>query len=614
MPKDRRSFMLVAAHMIKNAHRYYDSETDDLGITAELKSDADLSISVTSKVNKGSENEECKEVNRLLREIRLLKRHNRINEQQKMVKSLKEKSGSYRSIASVTGVPLKTVHLWCSEPKNREHLGTTRANLRREEFINFLMQDTVSYSHPCKKYAGKRFLMETWEDTYQKYLQQPQFHKNGVMSKTTLRIYRPRYIQLAKSIPLNQCLCDYCENCDLMMKSLLAAGIKGLQRNRYGVVDASLCDVRYGQFGTDYSFCGHSCITRQCSDCGKHKLKELIEVLNGDVLKLNKTISWHKWQTLEGKTVPQKCQIKKPLKTAVNEFLNIVEDLSEHLFRANWHKNLFQYIKGNLLFGYVLQVMDFAMNFNNWYQDEVQSAYWNGTQTTIHGTINFFLCPRAGCREVVTLALVHISDDLKHDSFLSRAAQNLTFRFLANLGIPLELIIQFCDNCAAQYKSRRPFAELARLALEIIRVYFGEKHGKSHADALFGRLKAWMSYKIRSRHFVVSDAHDFYKYCKEYYETPRLTNCCQHYRVEFEFIRPSDIRRHHDCDLDTHVEKTQELYSVRNTTQPLQLKVRNVPCLCIPCIKDEGQCLNSEFTDPWRIVDLIPLKGSNPRK
>ena len=169
------------------------------------------------------------------------------------------------------------------------------------------------------------------------------------------------------------------------------------------------------------------------------------------------------------------------------------------------------------------------MNFNNWYQDEVQSAYWCGTQTTIHATINFFRCPRQNCDQIVTLALVHVSDDKKHGSFLSRAAQNLTFAYLVAAGVPLDLVIQFCDNCASQYKSRRPFTEMARSSLQLICVYFSEKHGKSHTDALFGRLKAWMTCNIRTRKFVVTNAHDFYRYCKEYYETPRMDDCCQHY-------------------------------------------------------------------------------------
>ena len=132
----------------------------------------------------------------------------------------------------------------------------------------------------------------------------------------------------------------------------------------------------------------------------------------------------------------------------------MIQDLSGHLFRANWNKNVFEYIKGNLEQGYLLQVLDFAMNFNNRYQDEVQSAYWTGTKTTIHGTVNFFKCQNTGCKEIVTLALVHISADMKHDGFLARAVMNMCFKYLVQAGVPLKLVIQFCDNCAAQYKSR----------------------------------------------------------------------------------------------------------------------------------------------------------------
>ena len=144
-------------------------------------------------------------------------------------------------------------------------------------------------------------------------------------------------------------------------------------------------------------------------------------------------------------------------------------------------------------------------------------------------------------------------------------------------------------------------------------MYFGEKHGKSHADGLFGRLKAWMSYQIKSRKVVIKDAHDFFKHCREQYQTPKLDQC-QHYHVKFEFVRPSDVRRHHDADLDQAVPKTQQLYSVCNTPEPLTLKVRSVPCLCLPCIQDKGVCLNASHTDPWKLIHLIPQKGANRRK
>ena len=44
------------------------------------------------------------------------------------------------------------------------------------------------------------------------------------------------------------------------------------------------------------------------------------------------------------------------------------------------------------------------------------------------------------------------------------------------------------------------------------------------------------------------------------------------------------------------------------------MKVREVPCLCEPCITDKGNCLNTAYADPWKKVNLTPLKGDNLRK
>ena len=146
----------------------------------------------------------CKVINQKLRFIRNLKRQNRIREQQEEVTELKNLYGTYRNISTMSGTPLKTVHSWCCKPTNREHKGTAHASLKREEFTNFLMQDTVSYSHPSKKYAGKKFLMHTWNDIYKLYKQQPEFHKNGLILRTAMRIYKPKHILLSGSTPPNQ--------------------------------------------------------------------------------------------------------------------------------------------------------------------------------------------------------------------------------------------------------------------------------------------------------------------------------------------------------------------------------------------------------------------------
>ena len=237
------------------------------------------------------------------------------------------------------------------------------------------MQDTITFSSSCKRYAGKRFMLDTWAEIYMKYLQQPEFHTHDIIGRSTMRSYKPKFIQLSRCTPVSQCLCDSCENCNLMTKALIAAGLKGLPSSKYSAIESTLCNISTGQFGTDYRFRRHSCISRQCEECGKSKLKITLDELNSDILKLNKPVTWHKWEKVDGFTVPQKCMKKKPLRTAVNEYLTLLEELSLHCFRLSWHHGIFEYMKRNLAPGYILQVMDFAINFNNWYQDEVQAAY-----------------------------------------------------------------------------------------------------------------------------------------------------------------------------------------------------------------------------------------------
>ena len=421
---------------------------------------------------------------------------------------------------------------------------------------------------------------------------------------------------LCHDIPLDQCLCDHCENCEQLLKSLHAIGMRNVPSNRYTAVDYVVCPGRQQQIGSKFSFPAMKCITGDCDQCGEHLLHEAISENNAQILHDNKHITWHKWMVKTGKSAPDKCVVKGTVCQAVQELLNLVKPLKSHLFRANWHKNLFDYVRQNIAPGHIIQIFDFAMNFRNLYQDEVQSAYWDRSQTGIHAVINYFRCPAESCSENVTLILAQITDDLKHDSFVARAGHDMSFKYLASLNIPMDLIIQFCDNCGSQYKSRRPFAEMARCPLNLLRIYFGEKHGKSQCDGFFGRLKSWMTYRIKSRKVIINNAHDFFRSCKDDYETPTpAEGTCQHYRVIFQFLHPSQIRRHQDCDLDEAVTGTQNIYSVRNISEPLSLKICNVPCLCMACISGNGEvCANAQFTDDWRNVQLKPVKGDNKWK
>ena len=595
---------------MKNSHRYFN---------LDVPSDLQRHILQNQPLNDTKNLTLCdmsKEVNKKLRVACDLKGKNRLVEHQNVVQQLKKEFKSFRNLSSVSGIALKTVHNWCSLPKQKVHKAKELSQLRRTEFEQFLLQDTISFAYPSKRYAGKRFLCDTLDMTRKKYLAQPEYHKYGIVSMSTMKMYRPRYILLCGETPLDQCLCDKCENFEQILKALIAIGMKCIPSNRYDAVDSVVCSTRHKQFGSDFEFPNMDCLAGKCENCGEHLLHEVITGGNEQLFLENKRISWRKWITQTGTSAPDKCQIKGTVRQALDELLQMLQSLKMHLFRANWNRNVFDYIRHHLSSGYIVQIFDFAMNFKNVYQDEIQSAYWDGMQTAIHVVINYFSCPNVDCHDVVTLIIAQITDDLRHDSFVARAGHDAAFRYLCKIGVPLELILQFSDNCSSQYKSHRLFAEMARCPLDLIRVYFGEKHRKSNCDGFFGCLKAWMTYKIKTRHVIIMNANDFFRCCKEEYETPPVPEgTCQHYRIVFQFLHPSDIRRYHDCDLDSGIPGTRSIYSVRNTPHPLKLKVRNIPCLCRACILDNGdKCDNYHYTDAWREVELKPVKGDNRRK
>ena len=261
--------------------------------------------------------------------------------------------------------------------------------------------------------------------------------------------------------------------------------MKNIPSNRYAAIDMVVCPARIQQIGSEFSFPCLNCIDGICTVCGETVLENIIQENNQNILQENKHITWRKWMIKPGKSAPEKCQIRGTVKQAVTELLEIVQPLKGHIFRSNWNRNLFEYICNNIRPGYIVQIFDFAMNYRNMYQDEIQSTYWDGTQTSIHGIINYFNCPVPGCSDIVTLILGQISADLHHDSFLARAGHDAAFKHLANKGIGMDQVTQFCDNCSAQYKSRQPFAEMARSSVNLIRIYFLECHGKSQCDGFF---------------------------------------------------------------------------------------------------------------------------------
>ena len=192
----------------------------------------------------------------------------------------------------MSGISLKNSFRLVFNSKGEKHKATEIAQLRKKEFEEFLNQDTISFEHPSKKFSGKRFLRDTLEVTRSKYLQQSEYHKYGIISMSSMKKYRPANILLCGSTPLDQCLCDHCENVEQLLRTLCAIGLRSIPSNRYGTVNKVVCSERVQQIGVEYSFPRLACINGHCESCGEELLKTVIESNNQDFLQENRRINW----------------------------------------------------------------------------------------------------------------------------------------------------------------------------------------------------------------------------------------------------------------------------------------------------------------------------------
>ena len=153
--------------------------------------------------------------------------------------------------------------------------------------------------------------------------------------------------------------------------------------------------------------------------------------------------------------------------------------------------------------GQLLQVFDFGQNYMNVYQNEPQGSHLDQTQTVIHLIVNYYIGKDG---KLVTEEHIMITDDLHHDKFAVKGFERQTLEKLEAKGFVPKQIIQFCDNCAGQYKSKGPFQFLSGSGIPTLSMFFGARHGKGPADGVVGRNKSAAKRAVKARQVVIKNA------------------------------------------------------------------------------------------------------------
>ena len=418
--------------------------------------------------------------------------------------------------------------------------------------------------------------------------------KGGIASLSSFFRLRPKHIRTICKSPLNQCLCEYCTNVKLKLtaiNSILRPGKR--MKDEYSALSETVCDIK-----------SKKCMYRECKDCGVMKMKDILE----EVVNTDGPLYWYRWQQ---KKMADKSRMVLHTRQGkgeelVDELVKELEFLSQHIFRANWQQNAFDEVRRSpLKDGTVLTVNDFAENYSCFYQEEVQSAHWHYQQVSLHPTVAYYKCKL--CPDTVVESLVFISNDLKHDHHAVHRFNQITVKHLQEeRGLDLKKLIQWSDGCAAQYKSKGPFADLAASNLdfpgvELQRNYFGSRHGKGPSDGESAVIKHRVTTAVKGEGKVVSNAEEFYNYCVGSPLLKKPSQNCDHKQMlrSFFYVNSTDIKRDRQRDVDT-VKGTRQFHQVKCGGTGRTILTRHLSCLCVACLTDEStqKCPKPE-TDHW---------------
>lgn len=555
------------------------------------------------------------EINDLHKEIRVIlnfKKLRRMEEHARKVMNVRLKYGTYKRIASLTGYPIKSIHAILTPPKPKVNKRKQMAFLRRHELHAWWQQDLVSQPMPSIKHGSKRYSKRSQNEMFQLYERDHEFHYFGKMSKSTVNRYRPVHVKPMSQTPLDQCLCEKCQNIRLLLSAMRSYGLSMVPKDEYEASESSLCQERIDVTVTDVeeSFAKLPCLLRKCSNCGVETLMRVLRAANADILLEGRQLKWKQWEVPENATSPVIVFHTGTLQELFKALAELLKKLPYHLFLKDWQFLQLRQAKKSITQGTVMQVMDFSQNFPNICQHEIQPAYWSRTQTTIHASINFYLCPNNNCKELVRHEVVHVSDDHVHDGHMVKACEDATLDVLRQSGIQVDRLIQFCDNARSQYKSKTPFVYLTETDIPKMRCYLGEGHGKGPADSCFGRTKQQVKHGIVSESVIITCAEDMWNYCSTNLEkTLEEGKCGDHYARTFKLILPVS---HHFATEAKTVTGCSSFHQVQTVGQEQHFLSRKIACLCPDCLSGHPEnCKYKAFVDDWK-NEKVRFPGDPP--
>ena len=496
------------------------------------------------------------------------------------------------------------------EEESKDYSGYRRARCDKlsaevvasvEEFYN---KHENSIPLPNKSSKKKRVLDQSLQSLHSKFLAE---HPHQISYSTFCKL-RPQSVKTMSARFFRQCLCEYCTNVELKLKSLNnkteTYGLAHL--NKYDASRITLCEKGANLF---YK---RRCVSRQCKECGVSNIEDYYNQIlqENDQNEVTEYMVWethsflHKGKTCRRKKITIKsCTIRQLIALVKLE----LEQFSEHLHIARFQYNAFDKLLDDLPDKTAVMCIDFAENYNCNSQNEVAGAHWSQEQVTVFPACTYYICPdcNALCKDVCII----ISNDLKHDTdaahaFIKKVNEHLETR----LGKNLKREVIFSDGAPTHFKNKNSVAKLPKMRTqfanppEIEWSYFGPRHGKNPCDGEGGVVKNACSQAVKNGKVIIQSAGDMFSFCEQNLVKEEKCSGTSHSTRRFFYVNVN--RKHKPKTGIQPIPGIRKLFNIRVKDQ--QLETRNLSCYCQEC-NSSAPCL-TPWVDTWKSPTQYPTE------
>ncbi|MES9879633.1 MAG: hypothetical protein ABW185_01985 [Sedimenticola sp.] len=424
----------------------------------------------------------------------------------------------------------------------------------KDTVIKFLEREDNSRMQPGKRDTTQDdgvkcqtlVLTDYLGNLHQKYCSE---NPESRISLATFCRIRPKYIQLTGHLTRSVCLCTKHQNFALKLQAMKQVGLVNTVNPDKFLKDENSIDKDKLPEKVVYTKWKRVTLENQ-----KKKMKVVTEELErDDFCKL-----WDQELAIFKEHI-------RIMKTQFAETRNLKDKLPHHE---------------------VILHMDFAENYSCKSAQEIQSAYWNSSQVTLHPIVVYYKDTETD--EIMHKSYVAVSDELSHCSSSVLAIMDKFFN--DTIDLPgcgeIQYVHYLTDSPTSQYRNRFIFDSICEhdelYGCPATWNYYEAGHGKSVCDGLGGTVKRMADEAVNSGKAMIQDADDFFQWA--------ITSSMS--EVKFFYV-PKSL-----CEEKASYLKSVTFPPVKGTFKVHSAKYQNntfhsrdTSCYCDICLG--GQCCDS---------------------